>query len=131
MNILMSCFLEPNFSPSESSKKGWLAAVDSTTAYNPLGNLLDRSIFAAMLDKLEVSIDNDKQQDLITPLQAVQYKIQMEWLRKAEVPTLETLLMSKGIVAPADGASYFFLMTGLQVSFYAVFQALAQSLIAI
>ena len=60
MNIIMSCLLEPNFSPSESSKKGWLAAVDSTTAYNPLGNLLDRSIFAAMLDKLEVSIDNDK-----------------------------------------------------------------------
>jgi len=45
-----------------------------------------------------------------------QYKIQ-EWLRKAEVPTLETLLMSKGIVAPADGASYFFLMTGLQHPF--------------
>ena len=61
----------------------------------------------------------------------MQYKIQMEWLRKAEVPTLETLLMSKGIVAPADGASYFFLMTGLQVSFYAAFQALTQSLIAI
>jgi len=55
----------------------------------------------------------------------------MEWLRKAEVPTLETLPMSKGIVAPADGASYFFLMTGLQVSFYAAFQALTQSLIAI
>jgi len=41
-----------------------------------------------MLAKLEVSIDKEKQQGLVTPLQAVQYKIQMEWLRKAEMPTL-------------------------------------------
>jgi hypothetical protein len=73
-----------------------------------------------MLEKLEDSFSKCEEQGLLTPLQTMQYKIQTEWLRKAEVPTLETLLMSKGVVAPADGESYFFLLTGLQVSFNVV-----------
>lgn len=68
-----------------------------------------------MLERLEASIAKDKEQGLLTPLQEAQYAVQIDWLRKGEVPGLETLLMSKGYIAPEAGKSYFLLMTGVQV----------------
>ncbi|KAF8874570.1 hypothetical protein CPB84DRAFT_1797366 [Gymnopilus junonius] len=58
-----------------------------------------------------------KQSNTLTPLQIEQYHVQLRWLEKERVPDLETIIFSKGIVAPEPGRSYFGMLTGIQHPF--------------
>ena len=102
---------------SESSGQGWVAAIDSTAVYNPLHRIAEEPDFALLLENLKESISKAKEKNTLTPLQAEQYKIQLEWLDKNPVPNLETIIFSKGVVNPLDGRSYFIMQTGVQVDY--------------
>ncbi|KDQ18213.1 hypothetical protein BOTBODRAFT_128303 [Botryobasidium botryosum FD-172 SS1] len=96
----------------DSEKKGWLTASDSTVSFNPLRQVVSPGVFTSMLERLEAAIDKDKREGLLTPLQEAQYAIQLDLLRKGEVPSLETFVMSRGYIAPEQGKSYYVLMSG-------------------
>ena len=50
---------------------------------------------------------------------------------KGEVPTMETIVFSKGIVNLQQGSTYFVIATGLQVGFPPSFSVFAQVLIRV
>jgi hypothetical protein len=50
-----------------------------------------------------------------TPLQLKQYGIQRDWLLKSTVPQIETIKLTKGLIAPAAGESYMTILMGSQV----------------
>ncbi|KAF7972027.1 hypothetical protein HWV62_19243 [Athelia sp. TMB] len=106
-------FLAAQQAEYDATRTGWLAAIDSTVAYTPLALATTPPQFSAILARLEAAIAQGE----LTPLQKEQYRVQVELLKKGEVPALETLLMSKGFIAPEAGKSYFILMTGLQHPF--------------
>ncbi|TDL18468.1 alcohol oxidase [Rickenella mellea] len=99
----------------ESTKQGWVAANDTTVVYYPLNKVVESSKFAELIQELEQSVA--KESPNLTPLQRKQFEIQLEWLKKGENATLETLVFSRGLVNPQEGSSYFMVMAGLQHPF--------------
>lgn len=100
---------------SEANKTGWMAATDSTVVFTALDPVTDTSILVAAVEKLQASIEQQKVQGSITPLQAEQYTIQLEWIKNGNVPHLEYILFSQALVNPEPGKSCFVVAAGLQV----------------
>lgn len=52
----------------------------------------------------------------LTPIQKLQYKIQRDWIVKGTVPMTESIMFSRGLIAPQAGQSYLTLLNGAQVT---------------
>ncbi|KAF8874567.1 GMC oxidoreductase-domain-containing protein [Gymnopilus junonius] len=108
-------FLAEETAKYESSGQGWIAASDSIVVYNPLHRVVGETKFPPFMKSLKDSISAAKESNSLTPLQIEQYQVQLKWLEKNPVPNLETMIFSKGLVAPVAGRSYFVMLTGVQV----------------
>lgn len=96
---------------SESQKKGWLAATESAVVFLPVSSSTPKDKLQSHLERLEESIKNGQ----LTPLQKAQYEIQIAWMKAGEVPDMEVVLFSKGLVMTEPDKSYFVVMAGIQV----------------
>jgi hypothetical protein len=52
---------------------------------------------------------------LLSSLQKAQHEIQLDWLRKGEVPQVESIVLSMVIIQGEEGKSYFTILMGVQV----------------
>ncbi|KAA1478268.1 alcohol oxidase [Dentipellis sp. KUC8613] len=93
-----------------ASHTGWLAASDSAFAYLPFGVFVNASDKSALISAFNAST----QVAGTTPLQALQYEIQAGWLQEDDVPQVEVLVFSKGLISPADDQVYTTLLGGFQ-----------------
>src|ERR1700733_6834142 len=106
-------FRSPCFSAvSESKKTGWMTTTDATAAFSPLKETVGEPKFATMIQALEETIV--KERESLSPLQKAQYKIQLDWLRKCEVPQVESVVFSMAVAQAEEGKSYFTILMGVQ-----------------
>jgi len=101
------------FVVSESKKTGWMTTTDATAAFSPLKETIGEPKFTSIILALEETIA--KERDSLSPLQKAQYEIQLDWLRKGEVPQVESVLFSMAVVQAEEGKSYFTILMGVQV----------------
>lgn len=101
---------------SDATGKGWLAASEAALAYIPVPKVLDiiKNQDGASLEELRKTITSKNESDGLTPLQAAQYSLQLDWLSSGDCGTIETLFLARGVVNPLPGSSYFLMLTGLQ-----------------
>lgn len=101
------------FVVSKSKKTGWMTTTDATAAFSSLRETVGEPKFATMIQALEETIA--KELDSLSPLQKAQYEIQLDWLRKGEVPQVESVVFSMAVVQAEEGQSYFTILMGVQV----------------
>ncbi|KAJ7764867.1 alcohol oxidase [Mycena metata] len=89
---------------------GWLAANDGALSFLPLQVTASQAEQKALLAAFNDYVTSCN----LTPIQRVQYELQREWLAKGRVPMTETIMMSRGLIAPQPGRSYLTLLTGVQ-----------------
>ncbi|KIM85542.1 GMC oxidoreductase [Piloderma croceum F 1598] len=99
----------------ESKKTGWMTTTDATAAFSPLKETVGKPKFATMIQALEETIT--KERDSLSSLQKAQYEIQLDWLRKGEVPQVESVVFSVAVVQAEEGKSYFTILMGVQHPF--------------
>ncbi|PPR05909.1 hypothetical protein CVT26_008801 [Gymnopilus dilepis] len=110
-------FLEKAKAEFTSSGQGWLAASDTTAIYTPLHRHLEEAEYTSFLDSLHRWFAEARDKNELSPLQIAQYQIQSKWLEENSTPNLETIVFSKGVIAPEEGKAYFTMLTGLQQPF--------------
>lgn len=94
-----------------------MAIADTTAVFTPLSEVTPSSIFSEKVEALQKAIAQQQSQGLLSPLQAQQYAIQLEWIQTGKAPQLEYILFSNGLINPEPGNSYFCVASGLQVRF--------------
>lgn len=88
--------------------------MDTATAFLPLAQTADPTIFTAILSKIAALIESEG----TTPLQRAQYAAQLEMLKTQSTPTFEFLHFALGFVDPQPGEVYALLASGLLVRVY-------------
>ncbi|KAI0036385.1 alcohol oxidase [Vararia minispora EC-137] len=96
----------------DTTKKGWLAMLDNQTAFVPFKQIVDQNLFESTVARLRAKIDAEMHAGNLSAMQQEQYGIQLEWLEKGNVPNVEFWLVSRGLIDPKPGESYFLLVSG-------------------
>ena len=97
---------------SASNRTGLLAATDSMTAFIPLRDIVSED----RLQELLAIFDKEANVTGLSALQRRQYEIQREWFANGDVPAVELILWSKGLLNLQEGESYAVMLGGLMVS---------------
>ncbi|KAM5543814.1 hypothetical protein V8D89_002431 [Ganoderma adspersum] len=92
-----------------SNRTGLLAATDSMTAFIPLKDIVSKE----RLQELLAIFDREANATGLSALQRRQYKIQREWFANGDVPAVELILWSKGLLNLQQGESYAVMLGGL------------------
>lgn len=103
------------FSFSAKNRTGLLAATDSLTTFIPLQDIVSQDRFQELLGLF----DEEANATGLFGLQKQQYKFQRKWLAGRDVPAVELILCSKGLLEVKEGESYATMLGGLTVSHYA------------
>ncbi|KAA1478265.1 alcohol oxidase [Dentipellis sp. KUC8613] len=104
-------FLEEQTKLYENTGTGWLAAIDTTAAYVPL-RTANPSIRPPAASASPV-FPNTSTAKLV----GAAHVHQRAWIEEGKNPDLETIFFSRGVVTPAEGKSYFVMLTGIQHPF--------------
>ncbi|KAJ7626272.1 alcohol oxidase [Mycena polygramma] len=110
-------FLQEQETLYKEKKQGWRASNDTTLVFTPLNKIMKEEALAAEIQNLEEDIEAKKSAGSLSELEAAQYAIQLDWLKQANVPHVEFVIFSRGLVNPQPGKSYFAVNTGLQHPF--------------
>ncbi|KAJ6478519.1 alcohol oxidase [Mycena vitilis] len=110
-------FLREQETLYKEKKQGWRASNDTTLVFTPLNKIMKEEALATEIQDLEKDIEAKKLAGALSELEAAQYAIQLDWLKQANVPHVEFVIFSRGLVNPQPGKSYFAVNTGLQHPF--------------
>jgi hypothetical protein len=91
-----------------------MASNDTTTVFTPLNKIMEESVLSAKLKEIESTIPPEKS------LFVEQFSIQLDWLKKANVPHVEFVLFSQSLLPPEPDECYFGMNGGLQVRLFPV-----------
>lgn len=103
---------------SAKNRTGVLAATDSLTAFIPLQDIVSKDRFQELMG----IFDENANATGLSEFQKQQYNVQREWLTRGDVPAVELILWSKGLVDVKEGESYAVMLGGVMVSCYAAWE---------
>ncbi|KAJ7146033.1 alcohol oxidase [Mycena epipterygia] len=93
-----------------SNHTGWLAANDGALGFATFQQTASVADQASLLAAFDAQVSGCS----LTPIQKLQYKIQRDWIVKGTVPMTESIMFSRGLIAPQAGQSYLTLLSGAQ-----------------
>ncbi|KAJ6486863.1 alcohol oxidase [Mycena sanguinolenta] len=95
---------------SEKTHTGFLTTRGSNVAFvNSNDPVFPQSDVQGLIDELNAALDGTG----LTPLQRLQFHIQLEWLQDGSVPQAEFILSSSGLISPANDTNYMCILSGL------------------
>ncbi|KAJ7083088.1 alcohol oxidase [Mycena belliarum] len=106
-------FAEVEKETYEKSRTGWMAATDSTTTFTSLREITEEPVFQAKIEAMTLATTKGAPNRLA----AEQFSIQLDGLEKGNVPQMEFILFSRGLINVEEEESYFVLSSGLQSPF--------------
>jgi len=102
-------FLQEQTDIYNQNGTGFLASIDSLVSYVPFQSFVGTQ----QRQTLAQDVQQLLQQPSLTPLQKKQYPILQQWLKGTDVPQVEVIIFSKGLIDPADGSSYMTMASGI------------------